>query len=302
MTFPAARRLHEICRHGVLPAMATPLTDSGYEIDLDRVPALVEFLLERGVRGLFVGGTTGEGLLLEPATRYRLHEAVVRAVGDRTAVLLHVGANTSAAARALAEHAAGLQPAGLVAIPPTFFGMPDAALLDFFQELAAMAPALPFLVYDIPQFAVNGISPGLLTRLQTSVPNFAGVKSSRRDAQVIRELIDTAAPETIVLAGNEAIALGSLAHGATGLISGLATALPEPFVALTAAVAAGELDVAQSWQRRINQILGLIPAGYRLGFIKELLRQRGVPVGRPVPPRPTPPVADYWSPIKALLD
>ena len=114
------------------------------------------------------------------------------------------------------------------------------------------------------------------------MPLLAGLKTSRVDLQVVRQLIDSLPTGRILLAGNESAALGSLALGADGLISGLSTAIPEPFVALTRAFAAGEIDEARAWQRCINRLLGVLGGG-RVGGIKAILNQRGIPVGPPVP-------------------
>jgi dihydrodipicolinate synthase/N-acetylneuraminate lyase len=293
--------LHGQLAAGVLPAMATPLHENGYTVNTAVVPDLVDFLIEAQVRGLFVGGTTGEGILLAPRERVTLHESALMAAAGRVPVLLHVGANTTAEAVALARHAASLPADALVIITPTFYGLPADALYAYFVEVAAAAPELPVLAYDIPQMAVNGISPELLKRLGETVPNFAGVKCSRPDAQMIRRLIDAAPPNVALYAGNEAIALGSLALGAHALISGLATAVPEPFVAMTGAFARGNLAAAQEEQRRINRLLSMLPGGARIGAIKAILKQRGLPVGGCVPPRPTPAVPGLWDAMHPLL-
>jgi dihydrodipicolinate synthase/N-acetylneuraminate lyase len=216
-------------------------------------------------------------------------------------ILVHVGANTTREARTLAEHAADSGADAVVAIPPIFYPIPDEALLAYFKGLADVTPQLPFLVYDIPHMAINGISPALLRRLMEAIPNFAGVKSSHGDAQMVRRLIDAAGEEAMVLAGNERIALGSLGLGGTGLISGLATAVPEPFVAMMRAYAANDLPAARVEQRRINQLLDLIPSDVRIGAIKAILQQRGVAVGPAVPPRPMPRDDALWEKMQALL-
>jgi len=267
---------------GVAPAMATPLLPGSHTVNTAVVAPLVEFLLARGVKGLFVGGTTGEGTQLDDDQRRALHEAAVAAAGGRAPVLLHVGAQRTEAAVALARHAAALRPAALVAMTPTFYGVSDDALARYFHAIAAAAPDVPLFLYDIPQFAVNGIGPALLARLAGEMPSLAGLKTSRVDIQIVRQLIDALPRERILLAGNESAALASLALGADGLISGLSTAIPEPFVALTRAAAAGQLDEAREWQRCINRLLGVL-GGARIGGIKAILVQRGIPVGPPVP-------------------
>jgi len=286
---------------GVTPAMATPLTDDGKQVHAAIIPQLVDFLISAGVRGLFVGGTTGEGILLPAAQRRILHEKTIKAVAGRVPVLVHVGTIETATATTLAVHAQEIGADGLVAVAPYFYPLHEAARLDYFQAVAAAAPHTPFFAYDIPHMAVNGVSPAMVQQMGATIPNFAGVKTSHGDAQHIRALIDAAPAGTLVLAGNERIALGSLALGAHGLISGLSTAMPEPFVTLTQAMMAGNLETARATQHKINRLLDLIPAGARMGAIKQVLAERGIPVGDPVPPRPAvrddlwPQMAAVWA-------
>lgn len=285
---------------GVSPAMATPLLAGTYTVDRDVVPALVDFLVAAGVSGLFIGGTTGEGILLDDDQRMALHAAGVAAANGRLPVLVHVGTQRTETAVALARHAAEIGADAVVCITPWFYGLSDDALLRHFKAVAAAAPDTPFFVYDIPQFAANGISPALLGRLANEVESFAGVKSSRVDVQVVRQLVDALSPSTMMLAGNESAALGLLALGSHGLISGLSTAVPEPFVALTRAYAAGDLPAAQRHQQIINRLLALLPAGARLGGIKRVLVERGIPVGPPTPVLPSSDAA-VWAPMQAVL-
>jgi Tfp pilus assembly PilM family ATPase len=78
--------------NGVSPAMATPLEHDSYRVNTAVIPQLVDFLLDKGVKGLFVGGTTGEGVMLDAGERKKLHEATVATVNGRAPVLLHIGA------------------------------------------------------------------------------------------------------------------------------------------------------------------------------------------------------------------
>lgn len=273
-------------KYGVTPAMATPLLADGRTVNLAAVGSLVDFLVGAGVKGLFVGGTTGEGILLELDQRQRLHERAMQAIDGRVPALIHVGANSTVEGVALAHHAQSLEADAIVAVTPPFYTMHDAALAAYYSELAAAAPDVPLLAYEIPHMAVNRVSPSLLRKLASDIPSFAGIKSSNQDAQVIRSLIDAAPAGIFLLAGNERIALGSLSLGATGLISGLSTVIPEPFVRLTDAFFGGDIAEALIQQKRINAMLDLIPPGARIGAIKSLLHQRGIDAGPPVPPRP----------------
>ncbi|MDX1688128.1 MAG: dihydrodipicolinate synthase family protein [Candidatus Promineifilaceae bacterium] len=289
-------------KHGILPAMATPLQEDGYTVNVEAIKPLVDLLIGAGVSGLFVGGTTGEGILLTPSERRRLHENALAAGGGRVPVILHIGANTTREAAGLAEHAQLLGADAIAAVTPTYYGMHDDALLDYYHAVAAAAPETPLLAYDIPHMAVNGVSPQLMQRLAETTPTLAGLKTSRPDAQMIRQLLDATPSALAVFAGNERIALGSLALGATGLISGLATAVPEPFVALTRAFATGDLAAAREQHRLINSLLDLMPAGARIGAIKAILQQRGISAGPAVPPRPTPVDHALWEEMSRRLN
>lgn len=287
--------------NGVTPALATPLQTDGYTVNTAVVPQLADFLIQAGVKGLFFGGTTGEGVLLTVEDRMRLHEAAVVAANGRVPVIVHVGTNRLDTAVTLTRHAADIQADGIAAVTPYFYGMDDDGLAAYYHKLAEAAPEMPLLLYDIPQMATNAISPELLARLAHSLPSLAGIKTSRGDAQIIRRLLAAATERLMVLVGNEAIALGSLAMGADGLISGLSTAVPEPFVALTHAFAIGNLAEARRQHQIINRLLPCLPAGARIGGIKQILIERGINVGTAVPPRPMPD-KPLWPMMEALLN
>ena len=288
---------------GVLPAMATPILNGGQAINPTATNQLVELLINAGVRGIFVGGTTGEGILLANDVRMALHQQVKTVINNRVPLLIHVGTNTTADTLTLARHAAELGADAIVAVTPYYYGMADDALFEYYQTIAQAVPDIPLLGYDIPHMAVNGITPALLARMAAEIPSFAGIKCSRTDAQIVRALIDAGTPDTMLLAGNERIAAGLLALGADGLISGFATAVPEPYVALTKAFQYGDMPEVQRQQRLINQILDQLPSGIRIGAIKRVISQRGIEVGTAVPPRAMPPESwPGWTKIKQLLD
>lgn len=286
---------------GVSPAMATPVVPGTYTVNLPVVPKLVDFLIDAGVAGIFAGGTTGEGVLFDDEQRSLLHEAAVAAARGRVPVLVHVGTQRTENAIALAQHAARIGADAVVAVTPFFYNMSDDGLLKHFSAIAAAVPDTPFFVYDIPQFAVNGISPALVGRLAREIPSLAGMKSSRVDVQVMRQLADAMPADRILLAGNESAALGLLALGSHGLISGLSTAVPEPFVELTRAYAAGDMDAARRWQQAVNQMLAVIPASARLGAIKRVLEERGIEVGPPVPTLQAT-NDELWPKMRAVLE
>ena len=278
-------------KNSLIPAMATPLTED-LNLNLPSLEKLINFLVEAGVGGLFVGGTTGEGILMPFAQRMALHESSIDMAAGRVPVLIHVGANTTAESVSLSKHAAAVGADAVVAVGPYFYPVDDRAQVAYFQAIADSASGIPFFAYDIPQMAVNGLNPGLVKAMRQEISSFSGFKSSRPDAQMVRQLIDAAGEGLIVLVGNERIALGTMELGAHGHISGISTAVPEPFVSMMKAFAAGDIDLARSYQRKINLLSDYLPAGGRIGAIKRILTERGIDAGPAVPPRPMP--ADDW--------
>ena len=289
-------------KNSLIPAMATPLTVD-LEINHHALEKLINFLIDAGVGGLFVGGTTGEGILMPLAQRMELHEIAIEIGDGRIPVLVHVGTNITGETTTLSMHAASIGADAIVAVAPYFYPIHDQAQVEYFRSIADASKGTPLFAYDIPQMAVNGLNPELIHALQEAIPSFSGFKTSRPDAQIVRQLIDAADDELVVLVGNERIALGTLSLGADGLISGLSTAIPEPFVAMTRAFASGDYKLARAYHKKINLLADLLPAGARIGAIKQILTERGIDAGPAVPPRPMPP-DDWpgWSQMRAIIE
>lgn len=286
-------------RAGVIAAMATPLRRGSETIDPERVGPLVDFLASHGVVGLFVGGTMGEGILLPIEERMRLHEECVRAARGRVVIIAHIGDNNTSNGLKLARHAEAAGVDAVAAVTPSFYPVPDPSLVRHYAALG-QATALPLLAYDIPQMAVNGVSPTALREMCETIPSFAGVKSSRSDTTALLHLLDSLGPRHGLLAGFEPTAAAALSLGAHGLVSGLATAVPEPVVALARSMAKGDLEQARKDQATISRVLELVPADHRIGYVKSILAARGVPVGDPIPPRP-PGDPQVWTRIAPIL-
>lgn len=294
------KSLQNLLKHSVIPAVATPFYASGYHVNTDIVPALTSFLIEQGAGGLFVGGTTGEGVVLDLDSRCRLHEATIMAVDGRVPVLLHIGANSTRDACALAAHAQAIGADGIVAMTPHFYPLSADEQLLYFEAVAKNAPNTPLFLYEIPHYANNAISAALYHQAQAKIHRLVGLKTSRSNSAEIHQLLENVDQETMVLVGNEGALLELLQAGAYGSISGLASAIPEPFVALMNAVKQGDWEEGRRWQEIIQQLLDKLKGVPRIGAIKAILMARGVNVGPPMPPRGSADPA-IWHELQPLL-
>ena len=214
---------------GVVAAAVTPLRDDGSRIDAPAVRRLVDFFAADGVRGVFVGGTTGEGVLLTVEERMRLTEEFLAAARGRLAVAAHAGAQATADAVRLAAHARDSGVDAVAAIGPPYFALDEDELLAHFAATAAAADPVPFYLYEFRDRTGYALPPAVVTRLAELAPNLAGLKVSDRTLDEVRPYI---LPGLDVFVGTEALIPEALAAGAVGTVSGLASVFPGAVVAI----------------------------------------------------------------------
>ena len=210
--------------HGTVAAVVTPLRDGGTRLDEGAIGRLAAFVAGGGCDGVLVAGTTGEGLLLATDERRALAEAWLDAVPDGIQVAVHAGAQTTAEAVALAEHAAQSGAAAVAVIGPPYFAF-DAAELEahFAAVIAACAPT-PAYIYEFRDRTGYVVPPAVVERLRDAHPSLSGMKVSDRSFEEVEPYLGLGLD---VFVGSEPLIPRAMAAGATGAVSGLATALPE---------------------------------------------------------------------------
>ena len=144
--------------HGVIPALLSPFRVDG-RVDTDAIIALVDFLIDKGVHGLYPCGTTGEGMLLNSTERKEVAEAVVDAANGRVPVMVHVGSSTTETVE-LAQHARSI---GADAIEWWRLTLQVRChwVIDPLPQGSEAVPDLPLYIYNLPANSRNDISPAL---------------------------------------------------------------------------------------------------------------------------------------------
>jgi dihydrodipicolinate synthase/N-acetylneuraminate lyase len=210
---------------GAFAAALTPLRDGGAAVDDDAILPYVDFLAGAGVDGLLALGTTGEGILLSTQERRRTAELFL---SGPLPVVVHAGAQTTAATVALAEHAAAAGAVGVAVIGPPYFELDEQAQLAHFAAAAAACAPTPFYVYEFAARSGYSVPLSVIERLRELAPNFVGLKVSdtpwERFAPYLIDGLD-------VFVGPESLIPQAMAGGAIGAVSGLAGAFPELVVA-----------------------------------------------------------------------
>ena len=259
---------------GVVVAALTPFASSG-ELDVARVPAYVDYLLDAPVGALMVGGTTGEFVTMTSTERITALSAFVAAVDGRVPVIAHVGHAAPAEARALAGQAAAAGADALTAITPYFHPVQQTAVEAYFREVAGAVPELPFHVYNYPDASGNKIDPATFRAL-LDLPNLAGVKLSVGTYAEVEPYLDLLAKIT-VMCGNDALMVPFAQAGGTAIVSGNSSARPKLVADLFAAARRGDAERVTVLEGELSELREQTAAAP--DRLKAVLRENGIDAG-----------------------
>ena len=259
---------------GIFPAFYACYDEAG-NISPERVRAFTEYLIGKGVTGLYVGGSSGECIYQSVAERKLLLENVMEAAKGRITIIAHVACNNTADSRELAAHAESLGVDAIAAIPPIYFHLPPYAIAKYWNDISDAAPNTDFIIYNIPQLAGVALSSALLKEMLKN-PRVIGVKNSSMPVQDIEMWRDEGA---IVFNGPDEQLLSGLSAGAIGGIGGTYAAMPELYLAIYKLFHEGEIAKAREIQDACCHVIYKMCAcrGNMYAVIKGILRAQGGP-------------------------
>jgi len=239
---------------GLGVALATPFFPaSGPEdagaIDLAAFRRLVRHVVGGGTDFLVVLGSTGEAATVRADERGALIAAAREESGGRP-VVVGAGHNSTSEAVVLAAQAAAAGADALLVVTPYYNKPQGAGLEAHFRAVAAAAPGLPIIVYNVPGRTGLNLLPKDLARLWT-IPQVVAVKESSGNLAQIGEIARTLPAGKLIFSGDDALALPAIAVGAAGLISVAGNVLPAECKALVDAALAGRRDEACAWHYRL---------------------------------------------------
>ena len=204
---------------GLIAATYTPLDEQG-ELKAAVIAPLVDHLLQRGVSGLYVCGSTGEGMSLSCNERIEVAKEFVDAAADRVPVIVQVGHNSLAEARRLAGAAQSVGASAISATCPSYFKIADVqTLTDCMAEIASAAPELPFYYYHIPVLTGSTIDmPQFLRSASERIPNLTGLKYTDTKLHEFQDCLELDGNRFDVIWGCDEMLLGAIATGAQAAI------------------------------------------------------------------------------------
>jgi 4-hydroxy-tetrahydrodipicolinate synthase len=282
---------------GILPPLVTPFGPDE-EIDVKALRAAARFMLDQGVHGLVVGGSSGEGFNLEVDELRRLTAETAGEIGDSVPLVAGVIANSTRGAIARAKAVADLGVSALQVTPVHYIYKTDEeAMIRHFRDIHEAA-GVPIIVYNVVPW--NYLSPALLLRMMREVPGVIGVKQSAGDLKMLADLLNNARPEDRIYAAIDALLYPSMALGSHGVISMLTSLAPRQCMALWDAVKRGDNARALDLHRKLLRLWNAVFADNRIATAKYALSLQGVPVG--ICRRPTvPATAAQQAAIRAAM-
>ena len=259
---------------GIIPAFYACYDDNG-AISPERVREMTRWLIDQGVKGLYVGGSSGECIYQSKEERKVVLENVMAEAKGKITVIAHVACNNTADSCELAAHAESLGVDAIAAIPPIYFKLPPHAIAKYWNDMSAAAPNTDFIIYNIPQLAGVSLSVPLLKEMLKN-PRVIGVKNSSMPTQDIQMWADEGA---IVFNGPDEQLISGLVMGAVGGIGGTYSVMPQLYVELYRCVKAGEMAKALEIQNDCCRIIYKLCSGHgnMYAMIKETLRKLGWP-------------------------
>ncbi|WP_298647763.1 dihydrodipicolinate synthase family protein [uncultured Proteiniphilum sp.] len=244
---------------GLVAATFTPMHSNG-DINYSVIDQYARHIVDSGISGVFVCGTTGEFTSLTAGERKQILEHWIRASKGDVRVIAHVGSNSQRESVELARHAAEAGAWGIGSIAPGFFKPASVRdLVDFFKPVAAAASELPFYYYNMP--SMTGVSLPVAQFLQEGrqeIPNLAGVKFTHNNLMEMGDCIHLDGGAFEVLHGYDEVLICGLALGVVAGVGSTYNYLPSVYLNIMKAMEEGDLEAARAFQMQSIEIVKVI--------------------------------------------
>jgi len=263
----------------VVTAMVTPFAPDG-SVDLALAGRLADHLVRHGSDGLVLCGTTGESPTLSWAEQHALFAAVKEAVGGRAALLAGSGSNCTAEAVEATAEAAALGADGALVVVPYYNRPPQEGLEAHFRAVAAAAPGLPLMLYNIPGRTGCSLDPETSARL-LDLPNVVAYKAASGTTEEVSRLRLLCGERLAIYSGDDALTLPMLAVGAVGVVSVASHVAGLQIRELIQAFLAGDHTLALARHEALLPLLQALFCTSNPIPVKAALELGGWPVGAP---------------------
>ncbi len=270
---------------GIYPALVSPVT-SNWEVMEDELRSLVRHFTTTRVRGLYVCGGTGEGILLPVDIRKKILEIVVDEVrtcesANRLQVIAHIGSAETLNTQELVFHAASVGADAISTIPPMYYTYSRERIMAYYAWVAQLS-ALPLIIYAAAQSGVS-FTAEMLKEL-SEYPCIRGIKFTGYNFYELMRMRSVVNDDFSILNGADEALLFGLLAGADGGIGATYSVMPELFCRLQEAYENADISLAKSLQKKVNAVIDVMLQFPVIGAIKYMLEKQGFAVGETVFP------------------
>ena len=270
---------------GIIPAFYA-CYDADGNVSPEGVRALTQYYIDKGVKGVYVNGSSGECIYQRVEERKIIIENVMAVAKGKLTVINHVACNNTEDSVELARHSESVGVDAIASIPPIYFRLPEYSIAAYWNDISAAAPNTDFIIYNIPQLAGTALTMSLFAEMMKN-PRVIGVKNSSmptQDIQMFKAAGTAAKGEFVVFNGPDEQFVAGRAIGADGGIGGTYGVMPELFLKLNDLIAVGERETATATalQYDINEIIYKMCSSHAnmYAVAKEILRvNEGVDLG-----------------------
>ncbi len=265
--------------HGIIPAFYACYEDDG-SVSAERTKQFTKYLMDKGVKGLYVCGSSGECIYQSKEERKLILESVMEVAGGKMTIIAHVACNNTADSMELAAHAESLGVDAIASIPPIYFRLPEEAIAKYWNDISSAAPNTDFVIYNIPQLAGVSLTMPLFREMLKN-PRVVGVKNSSMPTQDIQMFKAEGGDDIVVFNGPDEQFVAGRAIGAQGGIGGTYGVMPELFLKCDELIKEGKLEKAREIQYAINSIIyAMCNCKCNMyAAAKEILRLQGINIG-----------------------
>ncbi len=257
-------------------ALVTPFTPAG-EIDFAALDRLVDYVIDapgQGVDYLVIHGSTGEAATTSQPEKAAVLRAVVARTAGRVPVVVGIGGNDTRKVLAQIADTDFTGISAILSVSPAYNKPTQAGIVAHYTALADAAP-LPLILYNVPGRTSSNVSAAATLELAAH-PRIIGTKEASGNLEQCLAILKDAPAGFALVSGDDLLAPALVAHGAAGVISVIANALPVEFSAMTRTALAGDFRAAS---RALFGFLDLNPLLYEEANpvgVKAALAARGV--------------------------
>ncbi len=259
---------------GVIAAMIT-LFDENENVDVKRTEALVDFLIDKGIDGFYLTGSTGEGFLMTGEERKLVVETVINRVAGRKPVIVHVGDIGTKKSIDLARHAYEAGADAVSSVPPFYWKFNAEDIYNYYKDISEATP-LPMIIYNVPLAGLMGTD--LLLKL-SELENIKGLKFTGKDHDQMSHLKEVLGKDFMIYSGCDEMAFSGLSVGTDGIIGSFYNVMPELFKSIYSCVENGDLKEGVRLQKIATEIiLEAVKYDY-LALMRNMIAWQGVDAG-----------------------